>query len=387
MLAWLAPLFVFGLVVFVHELGHFLAAKLFGVYTPRFSIGFGPAIAHWRRGETEYRIGVLPLGGYVRMASRLDESAATLEGGAETAGPPPDGERFDPEAMVPFGPKPVPENRWFESKPLPARLVIMVAGVTMNLLLGWALNVGAVMRYSHDLTTRVSDVVAGKPAAAAGFQKGDSVVSVNGAPVASWESFVKVVSGMPGKPVQVGVLRGSAPATMTVTPMRDSVVDPSTGDKLIVGRVGLAATVDSSRIPVGRALRDGTQQTLSMATLIFTSLQRVATHASAVSELGGPVAIAQVSVQAAREGLEVLLYLTALLSINLAVFNLLPIPILDGGQIVVQLVEAARGEPLTERAREIVARVGLAFILLIFLTVTFNDLKRLLLGAAGGHPG
>lgn len=386
MLAWLAPLFVFGLVVFVHELGHFIAAKIFGVYTPRFSIGFGPAIAHWRRGETEYRIGVLPLGGYVRMASRLDESAAGLEGGAET-GPPPDGERFDPNAMIPFGPKPVPENRWFESKPLGARIVIMVAGVTMNLLLGWALNVGAVMRYSHELTTRVSDVVAGKPAAAAGFQTGDSVVAVNGAPVKSWESFVKVVSGMPGKPVQIGVLRHGAPATMTVTPLQDSVVDPSTGEKITVGRVGLAATVDSSRIPVGRALRDGTQQTIGMATLIFTSLQRVATHASAVGELGGPVAIAQVSVQAAREGLEVLLYLTALLSINLAVFNLLPIPILDGGQIVVQLVEAVRGEPLTERAREIVARVGLAFILLIFLTVTFNDLKRLLLGAASGHPG
>src|SRR5579875_2379039 len=140
MLAWLAPILVFGLVVFVHELGHFLAAKAFGVYAPRFSIGFGPAVFRRRFGETEYRVGVLPLGGYVRMASRMDETASALEGGGEQQAPQAD---QDPRALVPFGPRPVPEDRWFESKPFGARLVIMVAGVTMNLLLGWFINVGS----------------------------------------------------------------------------------------------------------------------------------------------------------------------------------------------------------------------------------------------------
>lgn len=386
MLVWLAPVFVFGIVVFVHELGHFLAAKAFGVYAPRFSIGFGPAIAHWRRGETEYRVGILPLGGYVRMASRLDEAASALEGGGES-GPPPDGEGYDPNAMVPFGPKPVPENRWFESKSLGARLAIMVAGVTMNMLLGWVINVALVKSYARELTPRVSEVAAGRPAAAAGVQTGDSIVSVNGTPVATWGDFVDSVSSKPGTAVQVGLLRHGTPVSVSMTPVADTATDPSTGKVIHVGRVGLAATVDSSPIPIGRALRDGTRATVSMAGLVFTSLRQLATRQASVADLAGPVGIAQASVQAARQGADMIFFLIALLSVNLAVFNLLPIPILDGGQIVVQVVEAVRGEPLTDRAREMVARVGLAFILLLFLTVTFNDLKRLIVGIAGGHAG
>src|SRR5687768_1136078 len=136
MLTWLAPLIVFGLVVFVHELGHFLAAKATGVYAPRFSIGFGPALWKRRWGETEYVLAALPLGGYVRMASRHDEAAASLEGGSEQASArASDDPDFDPQAMIPFGPKPIPEHRWFESKSLAARLFIMLAGVTMNALL------------------------------------------------------------------------------------------------------------------------------------------------------------------------------------------------------------------------------------------------------------
>src|SRR5262252_263910 len=141
MLAILAPLLVFGLVIFVHEFGHFLAAKATGVYAPRFSIGFGPPIFKARWGETEYVLAWLPLGGYVRMASRNDAETAFLEGGSEeaTARQATD-PGFDPNAMIPFGPKPVPENRWFESKSLLDRIVIMTAGVVMNILLAIAVN-------------------------------------------------------------------------------------------------------------------------------------------------------------------------------------------------------------------------------------------------------
>src|SRR5690348_12894248 len=129
MLAYIAPIFVFGLVVFVHELGHFLAAKATGVYAPRFSIGFGKALWRKRYGETEYVLAALPIGGYVRMASRDDEASAFLEGGSETEVPAtaPGGEPLEPNAMIPFGPKPIPENRWFESKPIAARMVILFA--------------------------------------------------------------------------------------------------------------------------------------------------------------------------------------------------------------------------------------------------------------------
>lgn len=384
MLVWLAPIFVLGIVVFVHEFGHFLAAKAFGVYAPRFSIGFGPAIVKKRIGETEYRIGILPIGGYVRMASRLDETSAALEGGGELTA---DAGNLDPNELIPFGSKPVPENRWFESKSLSARLVIMLAGVAMNVVLGWVINVALVKTYEHAPTNRLSEVLAGKPAAAAGFQKGDSIVAVNGAPVAGWDDVVAIIKRSSGQPVAVRILRGTTPVTLSVTPVADTVTDPNTGTTTREGRIGVAAGQSAHTVPIGRALVDGSKATVGMATLVFTSIRRIVTRQTSVSELGGPILIAQSSVQAARQGGSVLFYLIALLSVNLAVFNLLPVPILDGGQIVVQVVEAARGQPLSDQAREYVARVGLALILALFVMVTFNDIKRLIVGVVSGHPG
>jgi regulator of sigma E protease len=384
MLAWLAPVLVFGLVVFVHELGHFVAAKIFGVYAPRFSIGFGPAIAKWRRGETEYRIGILPLGGYVRMASRLDEAAASLEGGVEA---PPDGMAADPDAMIPFGPKPVPEDRWFESKSLGARLAIMLAGVTMNMLLGLVINIGLVKTYGHDVTTRVSEVLPGKPAVLAGMQAGDSIASINGVPVTAWDSLVDQVSRARGVPLSFGVIRDGKPVALTITPAVDTATDRATGKPDTVGRIGAAPSLDERPVPIGRAVVGGVKATGDMGMLVFTSLKMIANRTAPVSDLGGPIAIAQTSVQAARQGGQVLFYLIALLSVNLAVFNLLPVPLLDGGQIVVLIVEAIRGRVLSDRARENIARVGLALILLLFITLTFNDIKRILVGVVGGHAG
>src|SRR6266540_2102933 len=194
MLTWLAPLIVFGLVIFVHELGHFIAAKLTGVYAPRFSIGFGPALVKKRFGETEYRVAAIPLGGYVRMASREDESTAFLEGGSENSAveAPPDKPYEDPNAMKPFGPKDVPSNRWFESKSLPQRLFIMLAGVTMNVLLAIVICIGILLYYGHPKPTpMVDDVMAGKPAAAAGIHGGDSVIAINGQHIGDWQDFQK----------------------------------------------------------------------------------------------------------------------------------------------------------------------------------------------------
>src|SRR5205085_7736538 len=161
MLAILAPILVFGIVIFVHELGHFLAAKATGVYAPRFSVGFGPAIFRRRKGETEYVLAILPLGGYVRMASRHDAETAFLEGGSEekTARGASD-PGYDPNAMIPFGPKPVPEDRWFESKPLWARIVIMIAGVVMNVIL--AIVVATALAFHYGQVVIPSTVVGGR---------------------------------------------------------------------------------------------------------------------------------------------------------------------------------------------------------------------------------
>jgi regulator of sigma E protease len=263
----------------------------------------------------------------------------------------------------------------------------MLAGVTMNLLLGLAINVSAAAIYSHDITPKVSSVVPGHAAAIAGVVAGDSIVAVNGYPVLRWEALVARIGKSAGVPLQLQVLRSGRLQQFTVTPETDTSVDSLTGSRIIGGKIWVAASVDSNRIPFAEAVRQGGEATWKMATLVFTALRRLATQPGSVSELGGPIAIAQSSVQAARAGVEVLFYLIALISVNLAVFNLLPIPILDGGQIVVQIVEAIRGRPLTSRAREYVAKIGLAFILLLFLTVTYNDLKRAAISLLSGGKG
>ncbi len=461
MLAILAPIIVFGLVIFVHELGHFIAAKLTGVYAPRFSIGFGPALWKHRHGETEYVLAALPLGGYVRMASRHDAEAAFIEGGSEESGAlKPDDPGYDPEAMVPFGPKPVPESRWFESKSLVARLFIMVAGVTMNMLLAlvaltyvaavygepyiatrvvgavhplavapelsriqagdtilavndkpvasWsdmadriaatdsgivslqtqrarvAVPVGTAGAASADdvigaldffMAPVIGDVAPGSPASRAGLQAGDTVVAIGHAPITSSSQLQERVTPAPGVPLPFEVRRDGRTVAMTVTPDSTTVKDSDTGASKVVGRIGVVFADVSSRRPMGIApsIRTGAEQTWRVATSIVDVVKGLITREVSVRNLGGPIAITRASVAAAKSGLETLLTLIALLSVNVAVLNLLPIPILDGGQIVINVAEAAKGSPFTSRTREYILRFGLVAILLIFVMTTFND--------------
>ena len=377
MLSWLAPIIVFGLVVFVHELGHFIAAKLTGVYAPRFSIGFGPALLKRRFGETEYVLAALPLGGYVRMASREDEATAFLEGGSENSATTPGAkDDFDPNAMIPFGPKPIPESRWFESKPLPLRLVIMLAGVTMNALLAYGIYVGLLLHSGMPTPVPVAAAVtAGKPAAAAGIQAGDSIVSLNGRPLSSWQTLLDSIGASAGRPIDLGVVRKGQSVHVSVTPVAETVTDPRTGEKRALGRIGLMASEGFTPISIGQAFGAAWDLTVDNGSRIFSALGAL-TQGVGVRDLGGPIAIAQVSVQAARGGLETLLLLVALISINVAVFNLLPIPILDGGQILLNIAETIKGSAFSTQTRERILKTGLVIIGLTFVLVMFNDISR-----------
>ena len=468
MLALLAPILVFGLVIFVHELGHFLAAKSVGVYTPRFSIGFGPALWRRRKGETEYILAAFPLGGYVRMASRHDEATAFLEGGSEegAAAKPEADPSFDPNAMIPFGPKPVPEDRWFESKPLWARLYILLAGVTMNFLLGLVVAIGLAMYYGrvvipttvvgavrpidgrpilapairpgdtlthvngtpvkswsaafeaimdskdsvtvgtnrgsvlihvnhpgepksediisamdYQLPPVIGDVVPGEPAAKAGFQAGDSVVSIDGTPIRMWADMVALVANSAGNPLRFELVRNQngTRETITVTPKAMDGIDPVTGAQASVGKIGAWPPDITVREPasVGEAIGLGARATWLMGTSIITTVKDLVTRKVSVDQLGGPIAITRASVQAARSGFENLFYLIALLSVNVAILNLLPIPILDGGQITINVLETARGRAFSMRTREYILRGGLFVILLLFVLVMFNDARAL----------
>ena len=464
MLAVLAPIIIFGVVIFIHELGHFIAAKLTGVYAPRFSVGFGPALLRMRRGETEYVLAAFPLGGYVRMASRHDAETAFIEGGEETDGLKEGDAGFDPEAMMPFGPKPVPEHRWFESKPLPARLFIMIAGVTMNVILAYVIITGFILSLGREtVPTRVvgtvaaplsqsslvqlqpgdtisavngravhswndiveailaappgtlalrtqrgelgipvgtgndpkpmdivkaidfhrppviGELVGGAAGQKAGLQVGDSIAAIDGQPVRDWQGMVKIVSTSPGKTLTFDVWRNGVARPVVVRPAPTAERDPETKAPRVVGKIGARESDISVREPVGvgEALAGGARETWGATTEIFGVVKGLVTAKVSPRELGGPIAITRASVEAGQGGLKKIIMLIASLSLNVAVLNLLPIPILDGGQVLVNVIESAKGSPLSARTREYVLRVGLVAILMIFLMSTYNDVLRL----------
>lgn len=386
LLPFLAPLLVFGLVVFVHELGHFMAAKAVGIYAPVFAFGWGRRVWGVRRGETDYRLSLFPVGGYVRMASRDDESMAGFEGGgsrgslsATDAASEPQGEPgipWDPEAMVPFGPKPVPRDRWYESKPLWARLIVMLAGVTMNFLLAIVVVAGVSMSTGAPNTAAViGEVRPGTPAAAAGLTTGDSVVAIEGTKVASWVDLVGVVSKRAGTALRFDVVRGGAAQALSITPAATVDTNPETGAVRTIGRIGAAA----SRVSVGpvTALGDGAAYAWRHVVGTIDVLGRLISGDVSPRQLGGPIMIAQASFQTAKSaGIEGVLMLMAFISVNIAVLNLLPIPVLDGGQVLLALLESARGKPLGEKAKGAIMYAGVGLVLLLLITTTFNDLAR-----------
>jgi len=483
MLEWLrtpaAILFVIGVVIFVHELGHFIAAKLMGVYAPRFSIGFGPALWSRKWGETEYILAAFPLGGYVRMASREDESMAFIEGGTETpasmaggSGAPaiaPEAKKpryYSSEGLAPFGPHPVPEHRWFESKSLPARLFIMLAGVTMNFLLGFFILAGLIISAGdvqlpsreiggivavpgadsvlralapgdtviavdghavatwndvqkriatdsgstlHIQTNRgsaviatldtgflsrpgianfvltpyfppvVDQVIANHPAQAAGIQPGDSITAIDGTPVRTWSAVVNRIEASPGKALTLTVQRAGGSKEIVVTPESAAGLSPITQRDTVLGKIGASRKIIGTKSPIGIgvATHDAWIASWQSAGLVVHTLKELLVGRQSVKGLMGPVGLAVQSGEAAKQGWSSLLGLVSLISINLAVFNLLPIPILDGGQIVINIAEAVKGRALDIRTREWFFRVGLAAILILFSIVMFNDVSAL----------
>lgn len=389
-----APLFVFGVVVFVHELGHFLAAKAVGVYAPIFSLGWGRRLVGFKRGETDYRLSIFPLGGFVRMASREDEAMAGIEGGghmdleegSRAARLAEDkavaGALWDERAMVPFGPQPVPRERWLESQPILARLFIMSAGVLANILLAIVVSSGVYVGYGRSYVPAVVDsVVTGGPAAQAGLLAGDTITRVGGAPVDSWADVLDRVTAVTSGTVAVEVGRADGRHEYTVAPTIADGVNPATGAPRKVGRVGIVVRNEVVRqeVGVGEALVAGVETTWLMTTRVFDVLTGLFSREVAMSNLGGPIEIARTSVAAAKGGAEMLWSLIAFLSLNIAIVNLVPIPVLDGGQMLMTIAEGIKGQALSMRTREWLARVGVLSVLLLIVLVTFNDIKRLVM--------
>jgi regulator of sigma E protease len=455
----LATIILLGVLIFVHELGHFFAAKSVGIEVQRFSIGLGPTIFGFRRGETEYVISWIPLGGYVKMGGMDDEVMERLEGGVEAGAA---GGEAVAEARAPR-----PSD--FDGKPIWARTFVISAGVIMNMLFAFVVYTGvnAAWGLQEFAETRIARVRAellppgaealadlpagariiavgdqqveywgdvrdgvleapggplrivtdeprmeieidvasdpqertpiflalsvwmdaelglvnpGSPAERAGLETGDRVLAAGGVPVGSWNDFVDVVEARPGIRTELSLERDGRPLTRFVTPESTPEDDPVTGERRVVGKVGIYSAPEFvyRDISLVQAAQLGYAETVGITRLILGFLGDLVTGGVSPRSVGSIVTIGTFSGQAAQLGIETFLRFMAMFSVNLAVLNLLPIPILDGGHLVFLGIEAVRGKALSLEQRLKWSHVGFLVIMGIMLWALSNDVLRLL---------
>jgi regulator of sigma E protease len=359
MVSLITAVLVLSVLVLVHELGHFLVARRAGVGVEKFSIGFGPRVWGVRRGETEYLIGAIPLGGYVKM---VGEHGEEHEGDGEPPPPP------DPAKS-------------FEKKSVWARMLIVAAGPVFNFLFAICVYDIVFMAGVPVMLATVGAVQADFPAAAAGLQSGDTIVAIDGRAVETWDDITAAVHPKAGVELTFTVRRGAEDLRFRITPKSS----PSTsvfGEKTSVGLVGIAPgdKTTTKRFGPVDALVLSVERTGEIARLTLVGIVKIFQGVVPANSIGGPIMIAQMAGQQAQLGLMNLVALTAFLSISLGLFNLFPIPVLDGGQIWFFAIEAVRGRPLSRRVREIAQQVGLVLLLLLMVFAFYNDITRWITG-------
>ena len=343
---------VLGVLIFFHELGHFLVARLFGVGVEKFSLGFGPKLLGKTVGITEYRISAVPLGGYVKMV-----------------GEEPDAE-IDP-ADIPIS---------FTHKHVFKRILIVAAGPVFNLFLA-VIIFFAIFQISgrYVLKPTVGKVAPGSPAARAGFLPGDRVVAIDGQAVTTWEAMAKKISGSHGRTLHITVDRKGTRVALTVTPR----LTPSRtlfGEDIKRYTIGIIAAGETEMVPLTffESAAESLVQTYAVAKLTVVSIVKLIQGTLSVKTLGGPIMIAQMAGEQAKAGAGALIFFIALVSVNLAVINFLPIPVLDGGHLMFFIIEAVIKRPVSMRMREMAQRVGIFVLILLMIFVFYNDIARLL---------
>jgi len=350
-----AFILVLGLLIFVHEFGHFIFAKLFGVRVLKFSLGFGPKVVGKVIGETEYVISAFPLGGYVKMF----------------------GENPD-EQQVPGEDRKVS----FAHKPVWQRFLIVLAGPLFNLLFSVVLFfmvftfVG--IPTSVD-TTRIGNVNENSPAAVGGMQQGDAIVKIDNKETTTWMDVLEAVKNSQGKPVNVSVLRGDELLTLEIVPAIDvvkNIFGEEVEKRYMIG-IMKADEFTFEKTHVFGALQSACLQTWMYISLTAMGFVKIIQQVIPASELGGPILIAQVAGQQMEKGWLNLIYFIGLLSVNLGLLNLLPIPVLDGGHLAFLIIEGVRRKPMNERAQIVAQQVGIGLLGTLMVFVFYNDIVRL----------
>jgi len=357
-------LFVLTIVVFFHELGHFLIARWCGIKVLVFSIGFGPEIiGFYDRYGTRWKISAVPLGGYVKFFG--DENAASVPDHEAAAS------MTDAEKAVSF-----------IHKPVGPRAAVVAAGPIANFILAIAIFAVIFMTVGKQTTSaRVDTVQPGSAAASAGFMPGDLVMTIGGEKIDSFADMQRIVSINAGEPLSVEVERGGVHVTLRATPQLREIKD-NFGNIHRLGVLGISRSmapgdVKTERLGPVQAVVMGAQETWFVVDRTLSYIGGVFTGREAADQLGGPIRIAQVSGQVASAGFTALIHLTAVLSISIGLLNLFPIPLLDGGHLLFYLIEAIRGRPLSERAQELGFRIGLAIVVMLMIFATFNDILHL----------
>lgn len=374
----IAAVIVLGGLIFFHELGHFLVARALGMGVSTFSLGFGPKLLTWRPGKTEYALSLVPLGGYVALVG-------------ENEG---DGNNDLPDGFT--------HEESFSSRPAWQRLLVVAAGPVFNILLAWLLC--WIMAYGWGmgvLLPHVGKVDANSPAAVAGVRPGDTILRVNGAPVQEWQDMAEAIGNSGGAPLQlmisrprtatengIGVTNLSGVVSKDAQVLQLTVKPALSVRKTIFGEqekawlVGITASGNVRRVELGffAAAGEGLTQTGRLLDLTWQSFVKLAQRVIPADQVGGPIMIAQMVGQQAEQGLAGLLGLAALISINLGVLNLLPIPVLDGGQLLFFLLEIIFRRPVPVPVQTWAMRFGVALLAALMIFATYNDIMRLLRG-------
>jgi regulator of sigma E protease len=348
-MSFLSAILLLGILIFIHELGHFLFAKKSGVLVERFSIGFGPVLFSRKKGETEYVLSAIPLGGYVKMYG---------EG--------PDAE-IDEEL----------KNRSFAHKPLKDRFAIVFAGPAFNFVLAILIYSAIFMIGTPRFLPSVGEVMEGAPAQAAGIKSGDMILSVDGTKLKYWDEMSSYISENPGKPLKLEIERNDKIISLTLTP--ETVKEKNVfGEEIEIGRVGIVRgdAAETVRLNPFSAVIKGFEQTYRVSELMIMGVVKIFQKVVPADSLGGPIMIVKMAKDSAETGIISFLSFMAIISINLGILNLLPIPVLDGGHLMFFTIEAITRRPVSMRVREIGQMMGLAFLLFVMFFAFYNDIMR-----------
>ncbi|MFO7962951.1 MAG: RIP metalloprotease RseP [Desulfobacterales bacterium] len=348
----LSLIIVLGVLIFFHELGHFLAAKLCGVGVEKFSLGFGPRLFGRKIGMTDYRISAIPLGGYVKMV----------------------GEEPDSELR----PEEVPLS--FTHKHVFKRILIVAAGPLFNVLLAVLIFFVFLQIYGAvELEPVVGSVVEESPAMEAGIREGDRIIAVNGSSVNTFSDMSEHIMLSGGESIRITILRGQTEKEITLTPqLKKEEIFGETIERYLIGIQSSGEHIRTKQYNPIEAFSQSLVQTYNVGKLMIVGIVQLIRGEISTKTLGGPILIAQMAGDQAKQGVPNLIYFIAFISINLAIINLMPIPVLDGGHLMFFFIEAVIKRPVSIKMREIAQQVGIFLLLLLMVFVFYNDISRLL---------